>query len=39
MVTLTKRIKKSEASGEITNVEWGREITVTEENGFFVEVQ
>jgi hypothetical protein len=38
MVTLTKRIKKSEESGEITDLVLGREITVTEDDkGFFVE--
>ena len=39
METLTKKVKKSEASGEVTNVEWGREITVTtDDNGLYVEV-
>jgi len=38
MVTLMKRIKKLEVSGEITDLVLGREITVTDETGFFVEV-
>jgi len=40
MGTLVKRIQEAEATGEIKDVVYGREITVTEDkNGFYVEVQ
>jgi hypothetical protein len=39
LVTLVGKLKKAEDSGEITNLELGREIKVSDESGFWEEVR
>lgn len=39
MVELEKKLNKKFESGKITDLEYGREITVVEEDGFYVEKQ
>jgi hypothetical protein len=38
MVSIVKKLKDLELKGKIENLEFGREITVTEEDGFYVEM-
>jgi len=37
--SLVRKLKKAEEKGEIKDLEFGREITVTDETGFFTEVE
>ena len=38
LVSLVRKLRKAEEKGEIKDLELGREITVSDETGFFVEV-